>query len=218
MAYNSDDDPNQTMNIDPTTGLPRSNQPTAPPPATPPPSAAGATPPPPPGADTGLSLGGPPPNDAGALIDSLYKKYGISDAGSGGGFADRAYWLAHPSEVLNGRLGRDLAGTGSDQPTGTPGTGPWQSSGIGQPEDTRGGGGRSTPSQLPPNFTLPSPTQGYGPSMNTPNSFWNGRSPMDFSNAAQGVNGGSSGSGQSDLLKQLMSRITLNQNGMGFKG
>lgn len=63
------------------------------------------------------------------IIDQLYKQYGISDGGNGSGFADRAYWLAHPSEILNGRLAADLAGTGSDQPTGTPGSGPWQNSG-----------------------------------------------------------------------------------------
>lgn len=69
-------------------------------------------------------------NDAASTIDALYKQYNVSDGGQGSGFADRAYWLAHPSEILNGRLGRDLAGTGTDQPTGTPGTGPWSSSGA----------------------------------------------------------------------------------------
>lgn len=67
--------------------------------------------------------------DPTAAIDQLYAKYGINDGGRGSGFADRAYWLEHPSEILNGRLAADLAGTGSDQPTGTPGTGPWQNSG-----------------------------------------------------------------------------------------
>lgn len=64
-----------------------------------------------------------------SIIDALYQQYGIGDGGRGSGFADRAYWLEHPSEILNGRLAADLAGTGSDQPTGTPGTGPWQNSG-----------------------------------------------------------------------------------------
>ena len=64
-----------------------------------------------------------------AKIDALYKQYGITDGGNGSGFADRAYWLAHPSEIANGRLAADLAGTGTDQPTGTPGTGPWRNSG-----------------------------------------------------------------------------------------
>ena len=62
-------------------------------------------------------------------IDALYKQFGIQDGGRGSGFADRAYWLEHPSEIANGRLAADLAGTGSDQPTGTPGTGPWSNSG-----------------------------------------------------------------------------------------
>ncbi len=69
------------------------------------------------------------PSSPTAMIDALYKQYGISDGGRGSGFADRAYWLEHPSEIANGRLGADLAGTGSDQPTGTPGSGPWQNSG-----------------------------------------------------------------------------------------
>jgi hypothetical protein len=77
-------------------------------------------------------------DDVGSQIDALYKKAGISDAGAGGGFADRAYWLAHPSEVLNGRLGRDLEGTGTDQPTGTPGRGPWLNSGRNAPEASIG--------------------------------------------------------------------------------
>jgi len=94
--------------------------PPIPPPATPPP-----TTPPAPGST-------PPPNDPYG-IDALYKQYGITDGGQGSGFADRAYWLAHPSEIQNGRLAADLAGTGRDQPTGTPGTGPWSTSGQGAP-------------------------------------------------------------------------------------
>lgn len=72
----------------------------------------------------------PAANPAESAIDALYAKYGIKDGGRGSGFADRAYWLEHPSEILNGRLERDLAGTGSDEWTGTPGTGPWQNSGA----------------------------------------------------------------------------------------
>ncbi len=77
----------------------------------------------------------PPPTAAPAAdpsgIDALYAKAGITDGGRGSGFADRAYWLEHPSEIANGRLAADLAGTGTDQPTGTPGSGPWQNSGKG---------------------------------------------------------------------------------------
>lgn len=69
------------------------------------------------------------PKDPGSMFDALMAQYGLTDGGAGSGFTDRAYWLAHPSEILNGRLAADLAGTGSDQPTGTPGTGPWQNSG-----------------------------------------------------------------------------------------
>lgn len=90
------------------------------------------------GGGTGTQGGStaPPPasynsGDPASVIDALYKQYGIGDGGRGSGFADRAYWLEHPSEILNGRLAADLAGTGSDQPTGTPGSGPWQNSGRG---------------------------------------------------------------------------------------
>ncbi len=86
-------------------------------------------------------LGGSAPggtDDIGSQIDALYKSAGIADAGRGGGFADKAYWSEHPSEVLNGRLAADLAGTGTDQPTGTPGRGPWLNSGRNAPEASIG--------------------------------------------------------------------------------
>jgi len=76
------------------------------------------------------------PTSGGSIYDtinSLYSKYNLSAGGNGSGFADINYWAAHPSEVLNGRLESDLAGTGSDQPTGTPGTGTWSSSGTNAP-------------------------------------------------------------------------------------
>lgn len=83
----------------------------------------------------------PPAGDVGSQIDALLAKAGLQDGGNGSGFADKAYWAAHPSEVSNGRLAADLAGTGSDQPTGTPGTGPWQNSGRNAPEAQGAGGG-----------------------------------------------------------------------------
>lgn len=88
------------------------------------------------------------PNDVGAQIDALYAKAGLKDGGQGSGFADRAYWLAHPSEVTNGRLAADLAGTGNDQPTGTPGTGPWQNSGKNAPPGWGGTAANSTRAAL----------------------------------------------------------------------
>jgi hypothetical protein len=72
------------------------------------------------------------------MIDALYSQYGLKDYGRGSGFADRAYWLEHPDQVTNGRLGRDIAGTGTDQPTGTPGYGPWVNSGMNAPEKAIG--------------------------------------------------------------------------------
>lgn len=79
--------------------------------------------------------------DPTSIIDQLYQQYGLQDSGRGSGFADRAYWLEHPSEILNGRLAQDLAGSGPDQPTGTPGVGPWQKSG----QNYTGGDPSSTP-------------------------------------------------------------------------
>lgn len=108
------------------------------------------------------------PTDVGSMIDGLLSKAGLKDAGRGGGFADRAYWLEHPSEVLNGRLGRDLAGTGTDQPTGTPGRGIWLNSGrdapeagIGQPTRDANGGFWDPASAMTP---VPTPGGSFGPS------------------------------------------------------
>jgi hypothetical protein len=113
-------------------------------------------------------------DDVGSQIDALYKKAGLSDAGAGGGFADRAYWLAHPSEVLNGRLGRDLEGTGTDQPTGTPGRGAWLNSGrdapeasIGQPTRTANGGFWTNPIAAPTAVVPPAVPSGTTPSATT---------------------------------------------------
>jgi hypothetical protein len=70
---------------------------------------------------------------------AIYQKAGVQPQGRGTGFADWQYWQdAGPSQYA--RLAADLAGTGSDQPTGTPGTGPWQSSGRG----TTSSGGSSS--------------------------------------------------------------------------
>jgi hypothetical protein len=106
-------------------------------------------------------------DDVGSQIDALYKSAGLTDAGAGGGFADRAYWLAHPSEVTNGRLAADLAGTGNDQPTGTPGRGAWLNSGrnapeasIGQPTRTANGGFWTTPIAPPPPVVPPATPSG----------------------------------------------------------
>lgn len=108
------------------------------------------------------------PTDVGSMIDSLLSNAGLKDAGRGGGFADRAYWLEHPSEVLNGRLGRDLAGTGTDQPTGTPGRGIWLNSGrdapeagIGQPTRDANGGFWDPATAMTP---VPTPGGSFGPS------------------------------------------------------
>lgn len=85
-----------------------------------------------------------PPSGNGSIYDTingLYSKYGVKDNGAGSGFTDLQYWAQHPSEVTNGRLEADLNGTGSDQPTGTPGTGPWSTSGAA--DRAQGGSGGS---------------------------------------------------------------------------
>jgi hypothetical protein len=117
------------------------------------------------------------PTDIGSQIDALYKTAGITDAGRGSGFADKAYWAEHPSEVLNGRLARDLAGTGTDQPTGTPGRGPWLNSGrnapeasIGQPTRTANGGfwDVAAPLPLPGQSASPGAGQPWAPGASAP--------------------------------------------------
>lgn len=70
-------------------------------------------------------------------LRQIYTETGMTPAGSGTGFADWNYWqnTAGPSQY--NRLRADIMGTGTDQPTGTPGTGAWQSSGA---ADRAGGG------------------------------------------------------------------------------
>src|SRR5262252_4344329 len=101
------------------------------------------------GPDPGLTS-----TDPATRIDALYKQAGITDGGRGSGFADRAYWLEHPDQIMNGRLAADLAGTGSDQPTGTPGYVAWLNSGRKAPEAAIGNvlrnqyGGGFTPASV----------------------------------------------------------------------
>ncbi len=64
---------------------------------------------------------------------NVYKDSGLTPSNdSGTGFADWQYWQkVGPSQY--DRLKADIAGTGRDQPTGTPGSGVWGSSGQGAP-------------------------------------------------------------------------------------
>ena len=64
-------------------------------------------------------------------LAAIYQKAGITPGARGTGFADWEYWNDKPSQY--NRLTADLAGTGTDQPTGTPGQGAWSTSGQGQP-------------------------------------------------------------------------------------
>jgi hypothetical protein len=68
-------------------------------------------------------------------LAALYQKAGMTPGGEGSGFADWKYWQDKASQSGNwdyflSRLGADLAGTGTDQPTGTPGQGAWSGSGA----------------------------------------------------------------------------------------
>jgi hypothetical protein len=63
-------------------------------------------------------------------LAAIYQKGGLTPGGAGTGFADWQYWQDKPSQW--NRLASDIAGTGTDQPTGTPGQGAWSSSGRGQ--------------------------------------------------------------------------------------
>lgn len=63
---------------------------------------------------------------------NVYKGSGLTPGGAGSGFADWQYWQnVGPSQY--DRLKADIAGTGRDQPTGTPGSGVWSTSGQGAP-------------------------------------------------------------------------------------
>lgn len=66
-------------------------------------------------------------------LAAIYQKAGQTPGGAGSGFADWQYWQGKgPSQYA--RLAADIAGTGTDQTTGTPwGAGAWQGSGQGQP-------------------------------------------------------------------------------------
>lgn len=72
-------------------------------------------------------------------LASLYQKSGLNPGDRGSGFADWQYWQNDAVRNANGdwnyvlgRLGNNLAGTGTDQPTGTPGQGIWNNSGRNQ--------------------------------------------------------------------------------------
>lgn len=97
--------------------------PTTPPAATPTPAAA-PTPTPPAWMSDPQFAGMDP------ALQQIYTNAGQTPAGRGTGFADWQYWQGvGPSQY--GRLTNDIAGTGSDQPTGTPwGTGAWSNSGA----------------------------------------------------------------------------------------
>ena len=168
-----------------------------------------------PGADAGAPSGpaGFDPSMDPRLA-ALYTKHKVTPGGSGTGFADWGNWndkmkTGDPNYFLN-RLDADLAGTGTDQPTGTPGEGPWSRSGA----QERGPGGVLERLMTRGNSGLPNPTTGFGPSMNTPNSFWNGRSPMDFAKAGQ-LPGSQLGQQNSDLISQLLQRIMLKPTSPG---
>ena len=83
-------------------------------------------------------------------LAALYRQSGLTPGARGSGFADWQYWQDKAGtagwDYILGRLGSDLAGTGTDQPTGTPGTGPWSNSGRGAPAPQ---GPRTGPGQGP---------------------------------------------------------------------
>src|ERR1700676_4167843 len=74
-------------------------------------------------------------------LAAVYQGSGLDPSGRGSGFADWQYWQGvGPSQY--GRLKNDIAGTGTDQSTGTPGSGAWSPLGKGaNPPVKRGGGG-----------------------------------------------------------------------------
>jgi len=174
-------------------------------------------------------------------LAAIYQKSGVNPADRGSGFADWQYWQDKgPSQYA--RLTQDLAGTGNDQPTGTPGQGVWQQSGRNAPpgwggmpptgQNSSPGGNQGPSGGMPgagsvpgdvlsrlqqgyntPAATIPSPTPGAGPSMTTPNSFWNAPSPAAFGAAGQAVPQSPPTQQSSALLQQLLARIQQNPGG-----
>jgi hypothetical protein len=73
------------------------------------------------------------PSGIDPALAAVYQNAGQTPQGRGTGFADWQYWQGvGPSQY--GRLGADIAGTGTDQSTGTPwASGAWQGSGQGTP-------------------------------------------------------------------------------------
>lgn len=91
-------------------------------------------------------------------LAALYQQHGMTPGGSGTGFADWQYWQNKAGtagwDYILGRLGADLAGTGTDQPTGTPGQGPWSRSGAsGVASAGQGAGGMGA--GFPGGFSVP---------------------------------------------------------------
>lgn len=95
-------------------------------------------------------------------LKKIYLDSGYAPAGAGSGFADWQYWNSKPSQF--DRLKSDIAGTGSDQTTGTPwDTGAWQNSGKG----ASAGGAGFTPGMGA--FDVQSYLARFGPSAITNN-------------------------------------------------
>lgn len=85
-------------------------------------------------------------------LKQIYINAGQTPEGRGTGFADWQYWQGVGSSQY-GRLAADIAGTGSDQTTGTPWeSGPWQNSG--RNAKPAGGGGSLSAATVSP-FAAP---------------------------------------------------------------
>lgn len=102
---------------------------TAPPAGSPPPSGGAST-----------AGGAQPPAGMDPSLWAIYQKGGLTPGDRGSGFADWQYWQDVGPSQYN-RLASDIAGTGSDQPTGTPGSGSWSRSGAGAAAGGGQGGG-----------------------------------------------------------------------------
>ena len=94
------------------------------------------------GPGTTQSAIGQPPAGIDPALWAIYQKGGLTPADRGSGFADWQYWQDKgPSTYA--RLAADIAGTGTDNPQGTPGQGSWSASGAG------GNGGAGGPGGAP---------------------------------------------------------------------
>ncbi len=156
----------------------------------------------------------------------VYQRAGFTPSNDrGSGFADWQYWqndavrnAGGDWNYVLGRLGSDLAGTGTDQPTGTPGQGIWNNSGRNQVGGNQNTdflqqlfsslfGGNNTPQQPQRQYAQPLQNQTVNPNQS---GMFQQLMQKIFGNMSSGI-GGQSQSGMADQqLSGIDSFLGLN--------